>query len=161
MVVPNLPTVLTRWLLAVSFVSCVSVNAASAEEPKQGEAKGDPASTVVLLTPTMSIQLLPGYTHQKKKGRDSVVGEIVSKDGITITYDIGKFGPTTLGNELWHKEQTLLGTKVKIVFSKQKELLVVVNAGEKVYASFYTKVNSEEDVAEVLLIVLSFTEQKK
>ncbi len=158
MVAPNLPTVLATWMLAFSLMS---VNAASAEEAKKGEAKGEPAATVVALTPTMSIQLLPGYTHEKKKGTDSVVGELVKKDGPTISYDIGFFGQKTLENELWNKEQTLLGKKVKIVFSKQNELLVVVGVGEKVYASFYTKVKSEEDVAEVLLIVLSATQEKK
>ncbi|MCE9567133.1 MAG: hypothetical protein K8U57_34455 [Planctomycetes bacterium] len=158
MVARNLPTVLSAWMLTFSFLS---VNAACAEEAKKGDARSEPATTVVALTPTMSIQLLPGYTHEKKKGADSLVGEIAKKDGLTITYDIGKFGAQTLENELWHKEQTLLGKKVKIVYSKQKELLVVVGVGEKVYASFYTKVKSEEDVAEVLLIVLSCTQEKK
>ena len=157
MVAPKLPTVFAGWLLTVSLLS---VNAVAAEEAKKGDAKGEPAATVVALTPTMSVQLLPGYTHEKKRGTDSVVGEIAKKDGPTISYDIGFYGAKTLENELWHKEQALLGKKVKIVYSKQKELLVVVGVGEKVYASFYTKVKSEEDVAEVLLIVLSFTEKK-
>ncbi|MBA4192726.1 MAG: hypothetical protein C0467_32575 [Planctomycetaceae bacterium] len=157
MIAPKLPTVLAGLLT----VGLLCVNAARAVEAKKGDAKSEPAATVVALTPTMSIQLLPGYTHEKKKGTDSVVGEIVKKDGPTISYDIGFYGPKTLEDELWHKEQTLLGKKVKIVFSKQKELLVVVGVGEKVYASFYTKVKSEEDVAEVLLSVLSCTQEKK
>ncbi len=157
MVAPKLSTVLAAWMLIVILMS---VNAASAEEAKKGDAKGEPAATVVALTPTMSVQLLPGYTHEKKKGTDSIVGEIAKKDGPTISYDIGLYGQKTLENELWHKDQTLLGKKVKIVFSKQKELLVVVGAGEKVYASFFTRVKSEEDVAEVLLIVMSVTQEK-
>lgn len=153
--VPNLPTVLAGWLLTVGLLS---VNAASAQDAKKKDDKGDPAVKVAL-TPTSTVQLLPDYTQRTKKGADSAVGELVRKDGLTVSYDIGWYGPQTLENTLWSKEQMLFGKKVKIVFSKQKELLVVVGAGEKVHASFYSKVKSEEDVAEILLIVLSYTHQ--
>ncbi|MBA4186896.1 MAG: hypothetical protein C0467_02640 [Planctomycetaceae bacterium] len=152
--VPNLRTVLAGCLLTVGLFSVT----AAAQDPKKKDDKGDPAVKVAL-TQTSAVQLLPDYTQRTKKGTDSAVGELVRKDGLTISYDIGWYGAQTLENTLWSKEQMLFGKKVKIVFSKQKELLVVVGAGEKVHASFYSKVKSEEDVAEILLIVLSYTHQ--
>src|SRR5438309_1303373 len=40
--------------------------------------------------PPGNMKLLPGYVHEARRGIDSRVGVIYKKDGLSISYDIGR-----------------------------------------------------------------------
>jgi hypothetical protein len=121
------------------------------------------------------ISLLPGYTHAPLQGIDSIVGKITKKDGLEIMYEIGRVpaaGGLRLGgdysnraaavpeqNRLWLKEQTIGGRKFSIAYDKDHRL-TISTANDKQGVNFSTVAKSEEELADVLLMVLSFGEAK-
>ena len=118
------------------------------------------------------IRLLPGYKHEALQGFDSIVGRIVKQDGLTISYEIGgiPIGNLRLGgsftdrpkltpkaNLKWYREQTVNGQPVHIAYLKDNTLLVsypktIPNKG----INFHAKVKSTEEMADVLLMLLTF-----
>jgi hypothetical protein len=124
----------------------------------------------------LEITLLPGYTHQPLRGIDSIVGRIGKKDGLQITYTMGRIpekgGRRTSGHfvnaalslpekdRLWLKEQQVGGRKIYAVFSKEYGLMVSsVSATEGVnFTAPAAKAPGE--IADVLLIALTLAEQK-
>jgi hypothetical protein len=107
-----------------------------------------------------SIKLLPGYTHQKGRGVDSAVGTIHKNGGLDIEYDIGAGHYTECGalcgwtnGEIWRKEQRIDGQKVVLVFTKQQRLVITFFESN---ANFYATIRNEEDMADMLLMVLTF-----
>jgi len=115
------------------------------------------------------IKLLPGYIHERLQGFDSVVGRLVHKDRLTIQYEIGHVpkpgGPVFGGSfsdyakrtpepdRLWYKEQTIGGREIHMALLKTKTLLVSYPASG---VNFSTAIKMEEDLAEALLMILSF-----
>ena len=104
------------------------------------------------------VLILPGYQHKNEIGIDTHVGRIWKEGGADITYDIG----CGAGNRAdlrykseydWHKEQEIDGRKVMSAYTKTGYLIVVFTAAE---ANFVGKVKTNEDVADVLLMGLSF-----
>jgi hypothetical protein len=115
------------------------------------------------------MQLLSGYTHQPLQGFDSIVGKVSKKDGLQISYDIGSipkpgglaFGgqfsdraKKTQKNQLhWYKEQVVNGQPMHVAHRKDGYLLLTF---PKKGINFSAKVASTEDVAEVLLMILTY-----
>lgn len=115
------------------------------------------------------MKLLPGYVHERLQGIDSIVGRIVKKEGLSISYEIGHVpkpgGPvfggsfsdypknTPADQRLWYKEQTIAGREIHTALTKTKTLMVSFPASG---INFSTAIKSEEDVAEALLLILSF-----
>ena len=120
------------------------------------------------------IRLLPGYKHEKLKGIDSIVGRIVKQNGLTIQYEIGgipegrlRFGGSftdrpklTPKKQLkWYREQMVKGQPVHIAYLKNNTLLVSYPKSiPKKGINFYAKVNSTEEMVDVLLMLLTFPE---
>ena len=121
------------------------------------------------------IRLLPGYKHEPLQGIDSIVGKVVKQDGLEIMYEIGRVpaGDFRLGgdysnraaalpeqNRLWLKEQTVGGRKFTIAYG-QDHRLTISTANDKQGVNFSAVAKSDEELADVLLMVLSFGEGKE
>ena len=110
--------------------------------------------------PPGEMRLLPGYRHVAHQGIDTIVGRISKEVGPTISYDIG-FGASSAAtrgpgdNTLWVKESTI-GPQTKFVVNMQSDgvtLLVDVGSGSSFVAQ---NVRTKEDLAEVLLMLMSY-----
>jgi hypothetical protein len=55
---------------------------------------GGRAAEPAALTPG-GIKLLPGYKHEKLQGKDTRVGKVWKKGGLTFRYDIGRLAGIT------------------------------------------------------------------
>lgn len=115
------------------------------------------------------MKLLPGYKHQPLQGIDSIVGRIAKEDGLQIMYDIGavlKPGALRTGGSFsdhpkltpkdqvrWYKEQTVHGQPVHLAYKKDGYLLV---SFPQKGANFSVKVSSDEELAEALLMILTY-----
>ena len=133
----------------IAAVGMLGVASALAEDPV-GTAPG-------------GMKLLTGYRHQSLQGIDTRVGKIWKKDGLTIHYDIGLLAGNYAKSQakeapVWHKEQVLGGRSVHLTFAKNKTLFVTL---QEENANFYAAVKSEEDTADVLLMVLSYSPTEK
>src|SRR5262245_29066614 len=111
-----------------------------------------------------AMKLLPGYQHTKDPGDDPLSGNIWKERGLDIYYDIGGGGSATATRKakaLWYKEQVINGRVVQLALAvfpnKNRELYVSVPEGSDRFANFHTRVQSDEDVADMLLIVLTYT----
>ena len=114
-------------------------------------------------SPPGAIKLLPDYTHQTQQGIDTRMGKIFKKGGLTIQYDIGFFAGNYAGSQQknqrrWYKEQIINGQTVQLVRTKDRTLCVTFVEHS---ANFYAKVKTEEDIADVLLMVLTYTPTEK
>ncbi len=111
--------------------------------------------------PPGSIKMLPGYTHQQLRGIDTQVGKFTCKDGPTIEYDIGElagnYAEAQKDEATWFKKQVVNGQTVHLAFNKNKELTVTFTNGP---ANFFATIKSEEDMADVLLMVFTYTPPK-
>ncbi len=112
--------------------------------------------------PPGSIKLLPGYSHQALRGIDTRVGKISRKDGLTIQYDIGtlagNYAEARKDEAVWFKVQVLNGQTVHVAFTNDKTLYVTFTNGP---ANFYATVKTEEDLADVLLMLSTYTPSRK
>ncbi|MEZ6057390.1 MAG: hypothetical protein R3C01_11880 [Planctomycetaceae bacterium] len=116
------------------------------------------------------IQLIQGYKHEPLQGIDSRVGRISRNDGFTINYEQGRVPKENeqfrLGGDFsnaaqhvkktegaWYREQTVQGTPMQIAMTKEK-LLVVTFPESGI--NFTTKIEKDTDLAEVLLMLLTF-----
>ena len=116
--------------------------------------------------PPGSIKLLDGYKHQKLQGIDTRVGKIWKENGISIQYDIGRMSGNYAKQQreyqadqlLWAKEQTIKEARVELVLKKDRELYVSFPEHS---ANFYGKVQTEEDLVEALLMVLTYLPAEK
>ena len=109
--------------------------------------------------PPGNIELFDGYTHIRKEGIDSRIGEISQPNGITIHYDIGQMAGLFAGscratNDcLWYKAQKINGREVWISLTKTGLLAATF---PKEYANFWADTKSQEDVADFLVMILTY-----
>jgi hypothetical protein len=109
------------------------------------------------------MKLLSGYKHQKLRGIDTLVGKISKEGGLSIQYDIGRLAGNYAQSQakeetLWHREQVIGGRPVQLTFAKNKTLYVTLPEAN---ANFYALAKSEEDIADILLMVLSYSPPEK
>jgi hypothetical protein len=128
--------------LAVFGILCFS--GARADEPA-GSTPGD-------------IKLLPGYKHAKLQGIDTRVGKTWKDGGLTIQYDIGRLAGNHVKAQekdkgLWYKEQVLAGHPVQLALTKDRTLYVTF---PEATANFYGRARSDEEMADMLLMVLTY-----
>ncbi len=153
----------TRVLTVASLLAAVSVSGVSAAFFADEKPPG-------------AINLLPDYTHERKQGFDSIPGVISKgkKGGLQIYYDIGsipKPGAPRFGGQfsdrakavpaaqrLWYKEQIVNGQPVHLAWTKQKRLLA---SYPKSGINFSVNVKTMEELADALLIILSYPEAPK
>ena len=91
---------------------------------------------------------------------DSVWGGRISKPhGIVISYDIGmdachyEAAPQWTKRAVWRTEQIVGGRKVVCIYTKSNELLITFPGA---MANFYAKVRTQRDVADMMLMVLTY-----
>ena len=124
------------------------------------------------VNPLGGMQLLPGYAHQPKPGVDSLWGVIANPNGLEITYELGRVTPpgqpatggsftdrpkqTPQDEVQWYREQVVSGQPVHLVLRKDGMLLV---SYPKTGMNFSVRVTSAAEMAEALLMVLTYPEE--
>ena len=117
--------------------------------------------------PPGAIQLIEGYHHRHLQGIDSRPGRIWKDGGVEISYDIGRMAGNYAANinpadRVWSVRQVVNGRSTEIVKSKDGRVFVSFPAdakkktAENYPANFYAKVSSEEDLAVLLAIALTY-----
>ena len=117
-----------------------------------------------------SINLPSGYVEHRTGTKDSRMGEIANQDGsLVIHYDIGAMAGTHMhagrkGECTWYQEQTINGRNIAAgtVEKEGTEELIITMTGHDTTdawtlpANFWATITDSQDVANVLLIVLSY-----
>jgi hypothetical protein len=130
------------------------------------------------------IRLLEGYKVKKQLAVDAFAGKIEKEGGATIEFEAGPSeGPWANPGDMklyaWYKEQTINGHKVMIALikpglrtgwepdstpvSKPGSILLVtfpLGGSPDNTANFKGKISSPEDLADMLLMVLTFDPSK-
>lgn len=106
------------------------------------------------------VNLLPGYKIQIFPGLDSAAGRIWKDGGLEIEIEMccgfGNAADSVPKSRLaWREQQTTHGQLVVLVFTKANELIV---SYPKLVTNFRTKTRNSRDLAEALLIALSYDE---
>ena len=109
------------------------------------------------------VTLLKGYKHKGQFGIDSRPGTIYKDGGLIITYDIcGQAGCAILpGNSRTderftaYTEQSINGIIIRIAFKKANPSECVMTL-PKYYANFVAQIKTPQEMADMLLMVLSF-----
>ena len=113
------------------------------------------------IPPPGGIKLLSGYVHTPDRGIDTTVGRIKKEGGLDIKYDIGVLAGEYVkhcqwnNTCVWYKEQQLNAGLVKIALQSNE---IIVATFPRTTANFYAKVRTEEDIADFLLMILTFDE---
>jgi hypothetical protein len=129
---------------------------------------GNPAPPAQTSSAPGGIVLLPGFEHRREPGIDSLPGSI-SNGQLRIRYDIGASAgdyAADARNVLWSREQTVSGASVKIVMTRDRQLIVTFlrntrGASATHPANFIATIEKEQDVADMLLMVLSYGPEAK
>jgi hypothetical protein len=130
-----------------------------------------------------NIRLLPGYVHERRRGKDSSPGVIAKVGGLSISYDIGemaanyaiKYFPEHFerlrrrnhlnsdANErdirvlsdqvLWRQSRSMKGDELMLVQLKDNKL---IGSFAKASANFVASIDSDEELADFLLMVLTY-----
>jgi hypothetical protein len=136
------------------FLFCLFILSASAQDQML---KQTPKSS----PPPGGIRLLTGYVHIQDRGIDTRVGRIRKEGGLDIRYDIGplagEYVNRCLSNNtcLWYKEQQLRGGLVKVALRNDG---IIFATFPTTTANFYALVRSQEDIADFLLMILTYDE---
>lgn len=133
------------------------------------------ANTPTALPAGLEITLQPGFAYVPRQGFDSIVGGIEKKDGLKISFEMGanpppgapRFGGSFSNyatrvpekDRQWLKEMDSNGRKVHVAYGKD-QMLIVTSATEKEGVNFHATAKTPEEVADVLLMVLSLAPQK-
>jgi len=135
---------------------------------------GTPASGQMQLENGLEMRLLPGFTHQRVRGEHGPSGKFTKKGGLEIQYFMARIGRSDVptsgdfrnaaqrvpeSDRLWLKEQSAAGRQVHVAYTKNR-VLIVSSVSDKEGVNFSAVTESPGDVADVLLMVLTLTEQK-
>ena len=127
-----------------------------------------PVAAQTNLAAPATMVLLPGYQHAPvPTPRDSRNGRIWKDQGLSISYQAGGLAGNRVNgnpNLLWSKEMTVRGNRVQIGMTRDRMLIVVLSSptpppevpGSALPANFYATVNTEEDIADMLLMVMTY-----
>lgn len=107
------------------------------------------------------VKLLPGFKWTLIPGIDSPGATISNNDGLEIGVELCcGFGVETedvsKSMVLWREEQTVNGERVLLVFTKSKELIVSFPLSTAKAINFHAKIHNQRDMAEMLLMVLTY-----
>lgn len=103
--------------------------------------------------------LLEGYGRISHQGIDTIVGEITKNGGLTIRYGIGELSGNFVdqcGNQiecLWKRTQSFGDHDVVIALTNDRTMIATF---PDLHANFFAKVENEEQIAEFLLMVLTY-----
>jgi hypothetical protein len=109
--------------------------------------------------PGKALKLLPGYQVEERTGIDAIEGTIAKSGGLTVRYDIGKFRTNVASLQdkdrlRLYKEHEANGRPVHVAFAKDGTLYV---SFPDFAANFQAKVANEAEMAEALLMVLTYS----
>ena len=141
----------TLFSLYLTFALISSASAQNLSAPNLPKPKSDP--------PPGNIRLINGYTHVKKRGIDTSVGEIRKPGGMTIRYDIGVLAGRMAGYDcgngqcLWYKRQQINGKDIWIGLTKDGTMVATF---PEIYVNFYAQIRSQEDIADFLLMIFTY-----
>jgi hypothetical protein len=134
-------------IMAMVFLLSAVVCAYGADEPPGG------------------IKLLDRYMHQKLPGTDSFPGRIWRENGLEIKYDIGGMAGNYASQvdpsqQKWRKQQTINGREVIIVLKNDDHMIVTfAKIGDLAPANFFALIRSQDDIADMLLTVLTYQQK--
>ncbi len=144
---------MTKKIFLFVLLFCSFTFLASAQN-KQTENQPKPSP------PPGGIKLLAGYAHFQEQGIDTRVGRIKKEGGLDIEYDIGRlageYTNTCVRDKnacVWFKEQKLEYGIVKIALTKDGEIIATF---PKTTANFFAQVKSQEDIADFLIMILTY-----
>jgi hypothetical protein len=143
-----------KKLLLFMLLFCLFILSASAQDKKLRKLPQSPP-------PPGGIKLLDGYVHIQEQGYDTWVGRIKKEGGLNIIYDIGFLAGEYVNHCLrentctWYKEQQLKGGLVKIALAKDGRIIATF---PKTTANFIAEVKSPEDIADFLIMILTYDE---
>lgn len=119
--------------------------------------------------PPGGMTLLPGYTHTKKRGIDTAVGEISEPGGLTIRYDNGFLA----GNVAWRMNGELPGRNVKVIWYQEQlvnglHLYLIKGEDHSIYATFPETCSNfmafdvnEQQLVDFLLMITTYHEKPR
>jgi len=117
------------------------------------------------------ILLLAGYQHKHEQGIDSSPGRIWKEGGLVIRYDIGGSAGNYAEHQakaerVWTRRQVVGDRRVDIVKSKDGNVYVSFASDKDdnrggYPANFYAAIKKDEDLADLLLIALTYPERSK
>jgi hypothetical protein len=128
-----------------------------------------PVVAQTILNAPATIVLLPGYQHAPvPTPRDSRNGRIFKEQGLSISYQAGGLAGNRINgnpNLLWSKETTVRGNRVQVGMTRDRMLIVVFSSlapapgvpGTALPANFFATVNTDEDIADMLLMVMTYS----
>lgn len=109
--------------------------------------------------PPGNIQLLENYLHIKAEAIDTEQGEISKPEGMKIYYQNGDVAGDHADNWcgkgecVWYKVQKINGCEVRLGLTKEGK---VVARFPKDFANFYAQTKSQEDIADFLIMILTY-----
>lgn len=142
-----------KIFLFVSLFCLFTLSASAQNQILKKPSKAEP--------PPGGMRMLGGYVHTPGRGIDSTIGSIKKEGGLNIRYDIGAMAGEyvnlcRINNTcVWNKEQQLNAGLVKIALRNDG---VIFATFPRTKANFYTETRTEEDIAEFLIMILTFDE---
>jgi hypothetical protein len=132
-----------------AFLICVFTLATGQEKPPSKEESK-------MRSP---IRLLPGYKVQVQPGIDTGGARFWKEGGLdmhfsTGTYEFKEADSIPANQVQWRVEQIVNGNHITCVFTKSQEFIVTVN--ELPVSNFDAKIRSQQELAEMLLMVLTY-----
>lgn len=115
------------------------------------------------------LRMLPGYEHHPTQGIDSETGKILKKGGLVLHYEIGRITPPgtpRIGGDFenraslspqsqtkWSRDHEIAGQPISLALTKEDLLLASFPATG---TNFYVRIESDEDLADALLMILTY-----
>jgi hypothetical protein len=128
--------------------------AASAFAHQNAPSKETKLSSPVLLLPRYKIEIVSGF-------EGGYGGRILKDGGLVIEFGQGQYDGIAADSVdyrqlLWRTEQSVNGKRVICVYTKSNELVITFPPSSSWPANFRAKIRSQQDLAEMLLMVLTF-----
>jgi hypothetical protein len=158
---------MTRAITTTAICVLVLLTTALADDPSYG-----------------NIKLLDGYRYKRSRTFDTINGLIYKEGGLSIEFESGisegyAVDPKEQNKYVWYREQVINGHKVLLALArsgvstrwepekprgtKPRNILMVTFPGKfgpNDAANFYAEVLNEKEVADMLLMVLTFDPDK-
>jgi len=122
-----------------------------------------PESTTQTQPNNFMVRLLPGYRVQNYPTLDTVGAKIYKKGGLEIEYSSGSLmeeeaSAITPDKILWKTKQIINGYPLTCVYTRSSDFVATFN--DKSPTNFHAHIKSNQDLAEMLLIVLTYEPTK-
>jgi hypothetical protein len=152
-----LPIVLTSALYCVSCNVAVAQGHPKAEQPRTGRIEGKNYFPGQI--PGREIHLLPGYKVETEAGMEGPHGRIWNDSDFTINFSItGQPYGYTEAPDLWTIDQVVSGRHIVCHFKADQNLDVWI---PDLGTQFVAKIRNQRDLAEVLLMVVTYQRSKE